>query len=148
MSRRSTIHSHTPLILIICSNRAGTHFTMHWSSPFASFYGNLPDVFSVASRRQSDKENLANRSWTFGEHPPVKTEKKYSSSSKPATPTSFPVIPRKKVSTPLRARQALQSDEEDEKFDYLTKRPFQTDTQHSIPDVTLVPEVEVGSNTL
>jgi hypothetical protein len=121
---------------------------MHWSSPFASFYGNFPDVFSAKSRKD-DRENLANRSWTFGEHTPVKIEKKRSSASKPATPkASLRVVPRKKVSTPLRIRQALQSDEEDEKFDYLAKRLSPTNARSSIPDATLLPEIEVEDNAL
>jgi hypothetical protein len=113
--------------------------------PFASFYGNFPDVFSAKSRKD-DRENLANRSWTFGEHSPVKIEKKCSSASKPATPTSLRVVPRKKVSTPLRIRQALQSDEEDEKFDYLAKRLSPTDARS--PDATLLPEIKVGDNAM
>jgi hypothetical protein len=118
---------------------------MHWSSPFSSFYGNLPDVFS-AKRRQDDKENLANRSWTFGESSEVKIEQKCSSASKPATPTSLHVFPRKKVSAPLRVHKALQSDEDDEKFDYLAKRPFPANAQSSTPDVTLLPEVDVRND--
>lgn len=139
-------HANTATFRSVTNQLLSTRFAMHWSSPFSSIYGNLPDVFSPKSG-QHDKENFANRSCTFGENPSTKIEKECSV-SKPATPTSLPIVPRRKVSTPLRVRQAPQSDEEDEKFDYLAKRPFPTDARSSIPDVILLPGVEVRDKVL
>lgn len=121
-------------------------YRMHWSSPFSSLYGSFPEVFS-SKPRQDDKENVANRLWSSGETSLSKIERQCSSASKPATPTSLRIVPRKKVSTPLRVRQALQSDEEDEKFDYLAKRLFEfpADARCSA-DIPLSPAEAVKNN--
>jgi len=126
-------HSHPH----ICYQPRSRFSMFRWTSPFSSFYENLPDVF-ISKYRQDDK---ANRSWTFAESSPVKVEKNWPPSGKPATP-----IPRKKVSTPLRIRRNSQNN--DDKFDYLAKRVFPTDARSSISAVPLLSKAEVKDDTL
>jgi hypothetical protein len=126
---------------------ASTRYTMFWSSPFSSFYGSLPDVFNATSRQDHrESEDLANRSWTFGEKSPVKAEKKWSPASKPATPTLLRVIPRKKVSTPLRSHHTLPSDD-DGGFGYLAQRPIPTEALYSISAEVLLSDNGVRDDT-
>jgi hypothetical protein len=120
---------------------------MFWSSPFSSFYGSLPDVFDTKSRQGDKDSDDANRTWTFGEKSPVKMEKKWLPASKPATPTSLRVAPRKKVSTHLRVNYILQSDDDDGQFEYLARRPSPAETLYSMPAEVLLLGDEVRGDT-